>query len=350
MKNALGAVCAVLLATSTGAALDRSRNIDQYGHDAWTAQNGLPGEAVYQILQTRDGYLWLRTSAGVVRFDGVRFAEMEPAVEGHALREPVKAICLGADGDLLIRTTSRTLRYRNGTFEDYRKPGALPDGDVRVLTESRSHEVLVGADNLIYEITNNGAVLLQNATSWVFGPVEDQAGRIWIPTLTGLYIFANGRLTHLNSTDRLQGTALAFDSQELLHVGTINGAWLWSDRGSLESDASRRIPGEITAMTRDRDGNLWVGTAGKGLYRVAGGEVSGFASGGAFSDNRILSIFEDREGSVWVGTASGLERFRNTRLLTVTYQEGLPSDEPICLRSAMAGLTFGQWSQGQQPQ
>jgi ligand-binding sensor domain-containing protein len=180
MKNALGAVCAVLIAKSSSATLDRSRNIDQYGHDAWTAQNGLPGEAVFQILQTRDGYLWLRTCAGVVRFDGVRIAETEPAVEGHVLREPVKAICRGADGDLLIRTTSRTLRYREGTFAD-RKPGALPDGDIHVLVESRNHEVLVGADNPIYEITNNRVVLLQDGTSWVFGPVEDQAGRIWLP-------------------------------------------------------------------------------------------------------------------------------------------------------------------------
>src|SRR5580658_5100077 len=104
MNRALAALCAALLATSTGAALDRSRNIDQYGHDAWTAQNGLPGEAVYQILQTRDGYLWLRTSAGVVRFDGVRFQEIELAVDGQVLREPGKAMCQSADGDLLVRT------------------------------------------------------------------------------------------------------------------------------------------------------------------------------------------------------------------------------------------------------
>jgi ligand-binding sensor domain-containing protein len=69
----------------------------------------------------------------------------------------------------------------------------------------------------------------------------------------------------VNSTDRLQATALAFDSPDRLRLGTINGPWLWSDHSSLESDATRRIPGEITAITRDRDGNLWVGTAGNGL-------------------------------------------------------------------------------------
>lgn len=167
MKHGLALFGVALLAAAAGSALDRNRNIDQYGHDTWTAQNGLPGEAVYQILQTRDGYLWLRTSAGVVRFDGVRFVQPELTVGGRPLREPVKAICRGADGDLLIRSTSRTLRYANGVFSDYRKPGALPDGDIRVLFESRNHEVFVGSDNFIYAITNERPVLLRDGTSWI---------------------------------------------------------------------------------------------------------------------------------------------------------------------------------------
>src|ERR1700690_277191 len=80
-------------------AIDPTKNVDQYGHDFWTSQNGLPGEAVYQILQSPDGYLWLRTSAGLVRFDGVRFVLITPVVGDHAVNEPVKTICIGADGD-----------------------------------------------------------------------------------------------------------------------------------------------------------------------------------------------------------------------------------------------------------
>ena len=340
MKNALAAFCAILIATSAGWALDRSRNIDQYGHDAWTAQNGLPGEAVYQILQTRDGYLWLRTSAGLVRFDGVSFAQIDPAVDGRVLREPVKAICLGADGDLLVRTTGRTLRYGGGVFTDYRKPGALPDGDIRELFESSSHEVLLGSDAFIYGITNSGVALLHAATSWVFAPKEDQKGHVWIPSLTGLYEYAKGRLSHLSSTDRLQATALAFDAENRMWVGTINGLRLFSDGATVENEVTRRIPSEISAMSRDRDGNLWVGTAGKGLYRVAGKEVTNYSSLDGLTDGRVSSVFEDREGSVWVGTASGLERFRNTRLLTVTHHEGLPGDAAEGLLVARDGSVY----------
>ena len=84
------AVLLLLLALCSSAilqALDPGRHIDQYGHDVWTSQHGLPGQAVYQILQSPDGYLWLRTSAGLVRFDGVRFVSMDAAVGS----EPVES-------------------------------------------------------------------------------------------------------------------------------------------------------------------------------------------------------------------------------------------------------------------
>lgn len=98
----------VVVAAASIEGLNRKRNIDQYFHDVWTSQRGLPGEAVYQILQSPDGYLWLRTSAGLVRFDGVRFVLMDDNIGN----EPVKAIAMSADGNLLIRTTSRTMLYK----------------------------------------------------------------------------------------------------------------------------------------------------------------------------------------------------------------------------------------------
>ena len=339
MKNALAVLCAGLVAASTALALDRTRNIDQYGHDLWSAQNGLPGEAVYQILQTRDGYLWLRTSAGLVRFDGMRILQMAPAVDGRVLREPVKAICRGADGDLLVRTTTRTLLYRNGSFIDYRRPGALRDGDIRYIFESRGHEVLLGSDNFIYAVTNSGIVLLREGTSWVFNPVEDAAG-VWIPTLSGVFLYAGGNLTQVKNLERVQATAIERDSLERWWVGTINGARLFTDGPVTEDSSTRLIPGEISAMTRDRDGNLWVGTAGTGLYRVAGREVANYSSRDGLADGRILSLFEDREGSLWVGTASGLDRFRDTRLVTITHQEGLPSDATENLLVARDGSVW----------
>ena len=151
---------AMMGTTDRARALDRSKHIDQYGHDVWTSQNGLPGQAVYQILQSPEGYVWLRTAAGLVRFDGVRFVLVEPVVAGHPVDEPVRAICIGANGDLLVRTTSRTLIYKDRVFSDYRPAGRLPDGEIRVIFESREHDVFIGADDFLY-VFRDGTLKLE---------------------------------------------------------------------------------------------------------------------------------------------------------------------------------------------
>src|SRR5438128_11063413 len=67
------AVCILAALPTVAFALDPRRAITQYGHDVWQSDNGLPQNTVQAILQTSDGYIWLGTQEGLVRFDGVRF-------------------------------------------------------------------------------------------------------------------------------------------------------------------------------------------------------------------------------------------------------------------------------------
>src|SRR5258707_14361848 len=106
-------LAAILAAAGPGHALDPIRTVTQYGHQTWTDRTGLPGQAVYDLTQTSDGYLWFRTGNRLIRFDGVRFAPLELRVNERPIRETAKAICRGADGQLLIRTMHRKLRQGN---------------------------------------------------------------------------------------------------------------------------------------------------------------------------------------------------------------------------------------------
>ena len=307
--------------------LDPHKTIDQYGHDLWTSQNGLPGEAVYQILQSPDGYLWLRTSAGLVRFDGVRFVLTTPVVGDHAVNEPVKAICIGADGDLLVRTVSRTLIYNHSVFTDYRPPGALPDGDIRVLFESREHEVFVGSDDFIYMIQNGPIKMLQEGTSWITAFLE-YPGEVFVSGVghSPLYRFVDDKLSPY-PTELANAVSLAKDSGEILWVGTEGGLFRMDrKKGTVWPVAPAIIHREVDALLKDADGNSWAATQ-DGLFRIAGSQVSVFGSTDGLSDARVISLFEDREGSLWVGTASGLDRFRDTKFTTLTTKEGLPSNQ-----------------------
>jgi len=327
--------------TTSSLALERDRNIDQYGHNVWTAQDGLPGVSVYQILQTRDGYLWLRTSDGLARFDGVRFVLVPPMVGGRVIHEPVKAICRGADGDLLVRTLTRTLRLQGGEFTDYRPPGALPDGDIRVLFESRDHRVLLGSDDFLYAIGDHGPELLRGQTSWVSGFLEDEGGSVWIAGLLSIYRYRPGGLAAAgDAAKKPLALNLALDGEKRLWVGTANGLRRMDEGTLVLPQLSQPIYAEVTALASDRNGNLWVGTTSAGLYRVAGPKVASFTSADGLTDNHVLSVYEDREGSLWVGTASGLERFRDTSITPYTARDGLLSDRTDNIIEARDGSVY----------
>ncbi len=324
-------------------ALDGDKNIDQYGQDTWTSQNGLPGEAVYQILQTPDGYLWLRTSAGLVRFDGVRFVLVDPVVAGKPTHETVGAMCLSAGGDLLVRTITRTLLYKNGAFSDYRPPAPLPDGAIRSLYETKEHDVLLGADDFIYLIQPGGLRMLLRGTGFVNNAfVRDEKGVVWIGGQSKIFNYKNGELSVSRGLQASgPDNALTEDHWHNLWLGTETGLYrINPDRHGMEAMARQAIHGEVNSLLEDHDGNLWVGTTASGLYRLKGGQIASFDSSDGLTDNQVLSLYEDREGSLWVGTANGLDRLRNTSITTFTTKEGLPSNNIKSVIETRDGSVF----------
>jgi diguanylate cyclase (GGDEF)-like protein len=314
-----------LLSRGTLWALDPQKQISQYGHDSWTSQTGLPGEAVYQILQTRDGYLWIRTGAGLARFDGVRFVSMDAEIAA----DPVRAICMSADGDLLIRTTSRTVIYRNGRFADYLPPAKLPDGSASVLFETREHKLLVGAENFIYELGRSGPKLLMGHSERINGFLEDGTGKTWVAGSAALYCYRAGRIApaSLGTLAGRKGYSLMEDHLHRVWAGGRAGIY------RLDGDASHPAPasdagrfGQINTVIEDTQGNIWMGTRDQGLARLSGEILSSFDSSLGLTDNKVMALFQDREGSIWVGTTGGLDRFRDTKLTTWTVRDGLPAN------------------------
>ena len=101
------------------AALDPSLDISQYAHTAWTFRNGFLNGAVYTIAQTPDGYLWLGTQSGVVRFDGVRAVPL-PLPPGQQLPSTAVGALLSArDGTLWIGTLDGLVSWNNGRLTEY---------------------------------------------------------------------------------------------------------------------------------------------------------------------------------------------------------------------------------------
>ncbi|GAC1660545.1 MAG: hypothetical protein NVS9B4_11670 [Candidatus Acidiferrum sp.] len=331
-----------MISASATLALDPEKNIDQYGHDVWTSQNGLPGEAVYQILQSPDGYLWLRTSEGLARFDGVRFVLIDLAVGSQLIHEPVKAICAGADGDLLVRTTSRTLLYKDGLFTDYRPPAPLPDGDIRLIFESKQHEVLIGSDDFVYSIQVDAVKMILQGTGWIRSFLDKGNNEVWVAGLETLYTYKNGRLLPFKtSIGNTAIAALVENTETSVYIGTRSGLYLLDHGNPKLKQILRDVyHDEVAQLVRDIAGNLWIATTVSGLVRITRGKASSIKVADGLTDNKVLSLFEDREGSLWVGTASGLDRFRDTKVTTFTVKENLPSDDCNMISQARDGALY----------
>ena len=100
-------------------ALDPNKAMSQYIHERWGADKGFLGGAVYAISQSADGFLWIGTERGLVRFDGFNFTLIQRPIPGSPPIGPVRGLVSDAEGNLWIRQDGpQLLRYRDGRFED----------------------------------------------------------------------------------------------------------------------------------------------------------------------------------------------------------------------------------------
>ncbi len=292
------------------------------------------------MLQTSDGYLWLRTSAGLVQFDGERFARIDPLVEGVPFREAVRTISKTTDGLLLVRGASQTIVYRTGHFENLLRPAPLPDGTVRIAMQSTDGSVWIGSDDFIYHARAEHVDMLRRGTSWITAVVAEPGDVMWIGGLRGLYKYAGERLTFELPTPS-GVTALFRDRQANLWVGTQKGLYrLVQERMEPHPFGQVLKNCQITSIVEDGAGSLWVGTNGSGLFRYANHRWRSFTSLDGLSDDNVNSILEDREGNLWVGTASGLDRFQNTAITTLTSKQGLISNDVTAVAEGARGEIF----------
>ena len=144
MRRVLLALTFVLGTPAWG--LDPKVAITQYGHEVWTTADGLPHNSIRAIAQTPDGYLWVATSGGLARFDGVGFTVFTPANAPGLLDDRLTAMAAGGDGALWIGTSGAgVIRYRDGKFQQV-AASELPDHTVRALLADSAGVVWIGTE------------------------------------------------------------------------------------------------------------------------------------------------------------------------------------------------------------
>jgi signal transduction histidine kinase/ligand-binding sensor domain-containing protein len=320
-------------------ALDPKRATSQYVVTKWGARD-LSSSSVHALSQTRDHYLWLATTGGLVRFDGARFsffgAPDTPGIpEGGA-----SSLAEGPDGTLYIGTSAGgVVQYKGGAFS----PVAVQEAAGAV------HGMLPRADGSLWLVVHgrpayrytDGQSKSVGTSKNVDGPLaiaEDAAGHVFIGTgRDGLVHFEGEEaVPDARVKDAIQ--ALYFDRHGVLWLGTPHGlVRIEGDKIERFSTREGLSHEYVSAILEDRDGNLWIGTGGGGLNRFSNGRFTQFTTREGLSNDHVRCLLEDHEGNLWVGTADGLDCLSDGRFITYGRLEGLR--DPVV--TAMAGTRDG---------
>ena len=249
----------------------------------WQERDGLPQNTVLAVTTTRDGYLWMGSYEGAVRFDGVRFTLFNPSTTTGIGNSFVTSLLQRRDGDLWLATYGGGVsRLSGGRFTQY----STRDG-------------------------------LSSDFTWCL--FEDHAGTLWIGTDGGgVNALSQGRFTPYTIADGLPSNlvrAIVDDGHGGLLVGTSRGiARIADGRVSAYEGRADVAHADISTMARPSDGSLWVAPMSGGLYRLDSRGVIEFGPDQGLTNDRVLSLFADEEGRMWVGTSqNGLFRYSHGR-------------------------------------
>jgi signal transduction histidine kinase/ligand-binding sensor domain-containing protein len=325
-------------------AVDPSRRISQYAHSTWRIQDGSFSGAPNAITQTADGYLWIGTLHGLVRFDGVRFVPWVPP-DGESLPTGIFSLLAASDGSLWIGTGHHLAHWKDGVLVNYMDHL----GRINAILEDRNGTVWVTRSRVndptgpLCQVA--GAKLLchgqaEGIKSPYAGPmVSDSEGNIWIGSSDVLTRWQTGSSdTYVNSALKsaqgLSGLqALAATPAGSLWIGIgRHGAGLGLQQfvqGVWKPFAIPKLNGntlEVTALFLDRENSLWIGTTDQGVYRLSDGKVDRFFSADGLSSDSVSGFYEDREGNLWVATSEGIDCFRDIPVVSFSIREGLSAN------------------------
>ena len=324
--------------------------ITEFAQDTWRSSEGLPQNSVQTILQTRDGYLWLGTQEGLVRFDGVTFTVFNRQNTKGFNRSDVRALFEDRSGTLWIGTFGGGLtRLKDGKFTSYSVREGLSDNFVSVIYQDQEENLWIGTQRGI-DLWREGNFITYTkreglADDFVSSICEDQDGRLWVGTSGGLSVWAGGGF---ESYSLPQGfpkgavRALHLDSDGSLWIG-MNHDLIHLRDGTWTTFAAigGRDRGPVLDIEEDREGNLWVGTGGGGLLRLRDGQFASYTSQEGLSNDFVLAIRQDAEGSLWIGTdGGGLSRLRKGKFRTYSTADGLSKDS---VRSIYQGRDGSIW-------
>jgi signal transduction histidine kinase/ligand-binding sensor domain-containing protein len=329
--------------------LNPALDVSQYAHTPWRISDGFAKGYIYSIAQTPDGYLWLGTEFGLLRFDGVRTL---PPPDPNFPTARINRLLAASDGTLWIASAKGLASWKAGKLVQYPEFAGLA---VSSLLEDHEGTIWAGGSGRLCAI-RKGTIQCDGEDGRLgraLLSLYEYKGSFWVAT-SGLWRWQPGPLKFYP----VPGPApVIYDLIE----GDNGVLWLAMSGGVRQlvngkvetSPVAAAGPSTPYRLLRDREGGLWIGTQGGGLLHVHQGRTDIFTSADGLSGDRVYGLFEDREGSIWAATDGGLDRFRDIAVATISVKQGLSSAAVGSVLAARDGSVWigsdgaNQWDHGQ---
>ncbi len=353
-------VCFLLFQTTISAwAVDPGRRISQYAHTSWSTQDGVFSGSPIVTAQTQDGYLWIGTNTGLLRFDGVHFAVWSPPAGQKLLDPRIFSLRGTRDGSLWIGTGYSISRWKDGRLTNYPQLS----GRTEAIVEDSEGAVWLARN----QVTDGMGPLcrIKDEQSHCFGAADgipfplaihlekSNSEDLWVGGYSELRRWKPGSSTaYFTGTSRRPET---FATLRAIATGANGAVWAAIEQSNLvlqlkhfehETWATRTFPeiavsnSDVTALFVDRDDALWIGTAQHGLFRVHGNIVDHFGRADGLSADAIGNFYQDREGTIWVVTSEGLDNFRDLQVASYSMREGLSAAGASSVLAARDGTVW----------
>lgn len=365
IANSIFAAFVLLFLPPAAHALDPSQPVSSYIQTRFTTDNGLATNVVNQIVQSSDGFLWLLLGSGnLVRFDGAHFTTLP-------LVDQASSIAIGPNNDLWVLTTNGVMQIPAANLTQFGPLQALPypfTMQPKPVPESmyfsRNGTLWVGTNGGLYRFDHGAYVPVTprmnilrieesaNGNLWLMTPqefmewdgsrlithpelsdqlgvkpgdilhvFEDSRGTTWYCTTNGVAHRSGNAIEKLEPWGPKHGTLRAYeDPQGTVWIAGAEGLFR-ATAGGLELAVPKM---NVRRMYGDRDGNLWVGTNGEGLFRFKDRAVRMFTTADKLPSNVPMTVLTTHDGTLWAGfNCGGLARFDGQSFHIYNEKDGL---------------------------
>jgi len=340
-------------------ALDPGHRISQYGHTAWRIQDGYFGGLLSAVTQTTDGYLWIGTESGLLRFDGVRFVPWSPPMGQQLPSSRIRSLLGARDGSLWIGTHSGLSRWADQKLVNLDIHGATGsiledrDGAVWLVYGDPHHTPLCRVAETAVRCYEEADGIPDEANGSI---IRDAVGNLWIGAQHGVTRWQPGSfsvhdvsaLRSLEGVDGVEAVAVAADGSILAGMAMpgrglglqqlVQGAWKPFEKPGLDGTQLT-----IATLFVDRQNALWIGTLQQGIYRVYGQTAEHFDMSDGLSGNYVRNFYEDRENNLWVVTSKGVDLFHDLPVVTFSTREGLGTEEVESVLAQSGSEALSLW-------